>query len=404
MSGFTNDIMNAENVNFTNANPTVGSITSNGQLLIGSSVAPFIRPGFLTSTGGSIAVTNSAGAINIEGSAQGFQPNAVLQEFDDFIGTMNGGSNASKLQWQSSQSLKASAGTANNPGIVSLNSTAGTVSSMWIDELDASSTQIGPIQLGGGLTTINWIVKLTALSAGGNTYVYSIGLADDTTLNANLNSFVNGVYFQYTDSVNSGNWQLKSTNTSVTTTVNTSTAATTAFTTFTISINAAASSVSYYINNVLVGSAISTNIPTTNLSPFWQAFKTVGTIPSMQADLFWITINLSNPRPGPISGSITANNRFFGNYVQTATNYQVLGTDAIIGISSTAAPRTITMPNAGVVAGQWFRIKDESGGAAANNITISGNGFLIDGAATKVITTNYGSVDIYFNGSAYYVS
>lgn len=54
MAGFTNDIMNADNVNFTGSNPTIGDITSDGQLMIGNAVSPFIRPGVLTSPNGTI--------------------------------------------------------------------------------------------------------------------------------------------------------------------------------------------------------------------------------------------------------------------------------------------------------------------------------------------------------------
>lgn len=64
MSGFTNDIMNAENVNFSGSNPTVGQVTTNGQLLIGSTAAPNIRVGTLTA-GSGISITNGAGSITI---------------------------------------------------------------------------------------------------------------------------------------------------------------------------------------------------------------------------------------------------------------------------------------------------------------------------------------------------
>jgi len=96
-------------------------------------------------------------------------------------------------------------------------------------------------------------------------------------------------------------------------------------------------------------------------------------------------------------------NGIVGPYTATPASYQVLATDYTIGVTSTAAARTITMPNSGIAQGQSWVIKDESGGAATNNITISGNGFNIDGAATFVISTNYGSVDIYWNGSAYFI-
>jgi len=91
-------------------------------------------------------------------------------------------------------------------------------------------------------------------------------------------------------------------------------------------------------------------------------------------------------------------------YTATAISYQVLITDNTIGVTSTAAARTITMPNSGMTDGQIWTIKDESGAAATNNITISGNGANIDGAATFVINNNFGAVNIYWNGSAFFIT
>lgn len=64
MSGFTNDIMNADNVNFTGANPTVGQVTTNGQLLIGATTGNPIRVNTLTQ-GTGISITNGPGTITV---------------------------------------------------------------------------------------------------------------------------------------------------------------------------------------------------------------------------------------------------------------------------------------------------------------------------------------------------
>ena len=90
-------------------------------------------------------------------------------------------------------------------------------------------------------------------------------------------------------------------------------------------------------------------------------------------------------------------------YVQTAVSYQVLNTDYVVAVTSTAAPRTITMPAAGDLAQRkmWV-IKDESGGCSTNNITISAAAN-IDGAATSVLNINYGSVNVYWNGTTFFI-
>lgn len=66
MAGFRNDTMFANNVDFTGSISVSPQVTSNGQLLIGSTVAPNIRVGSLTSTAGTITITVGAGTINLD--------------------------------------------------------------------------------------------------------------------------------------------------------------------------------------------------------------------------------------------------------------------------------------------------------------------------------------------------
>jgi len=84
-----------------------------------------------------------------------------------------------------------------------------------------------------------------------------------------------------------------------------------------------------------------------------------------------------------------------------AGNYTIVAADPLyIGVTSTAAPRTITLPAASAVtAGRTYVVKDESGAAGTNNITVARAGAdTIDGATSKVINTNYGSVMLYSDG------
>lgn len=73
-------------------------------------------------------------------------------------------------------------------------------------------------------------------------------------------------------------------------------------------------------------------------------------------------------------------------------DYTIDKEDYYVGVTDTSAPRTITLPAlASVPLWVEYIVKDESGGAGANNITIDGDGAeTIDGAATKVINSNYG--------------
>lgn len=76
----------------------------------------------------------------------------------------------------------------------------------------------------------------------------------------------------------------------------------------------------------------------------------------------------------------------------------------IIGVTSTAAPRTITLQTDDLLNGQWYLIKDESGGAATNNITVTTQAAeTIDGAASLVIAADYGWALVYSDGVNWFV-
>ena len=70
MAGFDNDVVYGTNVDFTGGSPVTGQMTANGQLLIGSAVAPFIRANTLTA-GTGISITNGAGTITITNTGGG---------------------------------------------------------------------------------------------------------------------------------------------------------------------------------------------------------------------------------------------------------------------------------------------------------------------------------------------
>ena len=95
------------------------------------------------------------------------------------------------------------------------------------------------------------------------------------------------------------------------------------------------------------------------------------------------------------------------NITTTAISYTALQTDDVIEVTSTAAARTITLPapattGATTSIGKVFAIKDTSGNAATNNITIATAGGTIDGFATLTINTNYGYFQIVCDGTNYF--
>ncbi len=83
--------------------------------------------------------------------------------------------------------------------------------------------------------------------------------------------------------------------------------------------------------------------------------------------------------------------------------YNVLTTDYIVDVN-TALARTIRLPNA-PVSGQVFVIKDVTGTAGANNISLTTVGGIvnIDGSVTQTMNVNYGSLTVFFNGTEYFI-
>lgn len=97
--------------------------------------------------------------------------------------------------------------------------------------------------------------------------------------------------------------------------------------------------------------------------------------------------------------------KFIGKRTATAISYTVLTTDYLISVTDTTSARTITLPTAASVGtSQFYIIKDESGGAATNNITVNvTGGGNIDGATTFVINVNYGGATFYSNSTQWFI-
>lgn len=96
----------------------------------------------------------------------------------------------------------------------------------------------------------------------------------------------------------------------------------------------------------------------------------------------------------------TAGERFRTTAVATSP-YDVLATDMNLLVDTTSA-RTINLP-ASPALGDAYRIKDSTGTAGANNITIQGNGKNIEGSPSNTISTNFGKVAVVYNGTQWVI-
>lgn len=123
--------------------------------------------------------------------------------------------------------------------------------------------------------------------------------------------------------------------------------------------------------------------------------------PATGLQVFNTTTNMLQFFDGSIWGDV-GGMASFRVRVATAvsTNTTALGVADFYAVTDTSAVRTITISTADVVDGRTFIFKDESGAAGTNNITIDTEGAeTIDGAASVLITVNYGAVKLYSDGS-----
>jgi len=87
-----------------------------------------------------------------------------------------------------------------------------------------------------------------------------------------------------------------------------------------------------------------------------------------------------------------------------ASPYTVLTTDDFLGCQTSGGVITVKLPNAPAT-GKVYTIKDSNGAAATSNISVTtvGGTVTIDGQTTYTIATNYGSINVLFDGSNYEV-
>lgn len=133
-----------------------------------------------------------------------------------------------------------------------------------------AGTGTAGFKLGGGQLTMDWLVRVEDLSTAGERYSFMVGLFSTATTQ------VDAVRFFYNDSINAGNWTISCINASTVTNTD-SGVAVAADTWYKLRavVNAAATSVEFFINGVSVGT-VATNIPTANVAPRASMAKTVG--------------------------------------------------------------------------------------------------------------------------------
>lgn len=291
-SGGTGKILFDNGTNFIESTPTFpASASATSRKIIVSdgtnwvaSTETWATPG----TSGNVLTSNGTNWTSAAAPAQSLSNllgNITL--IDDFIMVnVTGALLASNFGW-SQTSFSVRTNTSNtHPGILGHSSLGSGDANL------TSANATGQVVLGGGVVQVNWLVNVATLSTNTNTYTLRVGLSD--TVNA---AAVNGVYFEYSNGENSGNWVLVTANASTRTSSNTAVAVTTGWHDLQIVVNAAASSITFTIDGA-AQTAVTTNIPTATIAPMLDVVWSAGTVAasSIQVDLFYLNYALTTPR------------------------------------------------------------------------------------------------------------
>lgn len=221
----------------------------------------------------------AAGAITareLSSSILPVDPTIQAIIYDDFL--MSGGvsSTIGAYPWRTivngaSAAVTADAGTAANPGIVKFQDTVAATGYCFI----RGAAGTGSVIKGGGAITITWLIKSPGtLSDVTDNYELYIGLGNGASTGAEP---TDGVYFFYNYATSSGAWVGKTANgSSRTSVVSATTMAANTWYTLKAVINAAGTSVEFFVNGVSAGTS-TTNLPTAALTPLCGMNTTTGT-------------------------------------------------------------------------------------------------------------------------------
>jgi hypothetical protein len=254
-------------------------------------------------TSGQVLTSNGAGVDpTFQTASSGFAPSTTLQLYDDFTWLVAQGAETfsyGSLCWATSNASGGAPGFScrtalsnAHPGIIGNVSTASASAYIF---LGASGLTKRPIMiLGGGALTVNWVVNIATLSTVTNRYTLRFGLGDTTGADQ-----ANGVYFEYSDNINSGSWVGKTAAASSPSTANSAIPADTNWHNFSITVNAGATSVGFFIDGVqIANSPLTGTIPSAAISPFLDLKRDAGTVAtdSVFIDAFYLSQTFTTPR------------------------------------------------------------------------------------------------------------
>lgn len=170
----------------------------------------------------------------------------------------------------------------NRPGVMRCDM-AGSTDQFFVTQ-STSSNHCGTNAGSYGITW-EWAMRINNSASAGNMVLY-IGL--DANASTIPPGTTHGMYFSYTDNVNSGNWRINCRDGSGITTSNTSSAFNNNWHTYKIVINSAGTSVRFYIDgSEVTNSPIATNISTSTMKWFFNKDVVSGN-PSLTWDIDYL--------------------------------------------------------------------------------------------------------------------
>jgi len=407
MAGFENQILVCTNVNFNPslAAPHPGLITTNGQLIIGSTAlnagGTHLNIGNITSPLGTLTIGYSSPNITIEIAGGG----VALQHLKGNDGIAVNPDGSKTINILTANSTVQFLGTTNTETIdfkltnLILGSSATSITTS-VESVGLGNTALNALTTGTENTAIGYFSQNvnstgTRNSSCGSNTLFSLTTAFDNTavgsnaLFTNISSNSNtatGSFSLYlcTGASNSafGQGSLRNAGN---VTQNTALGALTAFNLLTGSNNIF---IGYLSGNSYTG-AESSNILINNVGVLAEThvirLGTQGSSSGQQNQCY-------------LAGVLnTTSGRVVNVTSPGAYPYTTLTTDYVILVDTSVA-RTINLI-ASPVTGTTYRIKDAVGSAGNNNITIVPNAGNIDGSSSLVLTANYGSVDVVYSGT-----
>ena len=267
----------------------------------GATIDEFSTDGTLAGNSDTAVPTEKAVKTYVDASAGGggsSVSNYVLwDDFTNFFATATGtgtfvsqffAGGASGTGARVEMALLSITGVDGNPGIINFQTGSTTTGSASIFNNQKST-------FGNGSYECEFRLKIEDLSTSSQRFTLYIGFGTSFTTEP-----TDGAYFVYSDNINSGNWQAKTASSSSRTTANSSTAVVAdAWIKLKIVVNAAGTSVSFYVDGVeIANSPITTNIPTSTFFDLGMGVvKSVGsTNRFIYLDYVSENIELTTPR------------------------------------------------------------------------------------------------------------